>query len=212
MKEFAKKYLDLLTGEFAGINLTRIESPEEFYQKQIIDSVLPETESKVFKNCLEKTKILVDVGFGGGFPILPLAFTNPDKTFLGFDARAKKAQVVQKIADTLGLKNAKLKHQRLETVDFDVDTMITFKAVGKVADYLPLIRTSKTVYVFFYKGPNFYELEDIEELLEKDWELIEEKTYDVPGTEGRILLGFKNRKVLRGTMVTEKIIKLSSLL
>ncbi len=212
MKEFAKKYLDLLTGEFAGINLTRIESPEEFYQKQVIDSVLPETESKVFKNCLEKTKILVDVGFGGGFPILPLAFTNPDKTFLGFDARAKKAQVVQKIADTLGLKNAKLKHQRLETVDFDVDTMITFKAVGKVADYLPLIRTSKTVYVFFYKGPNFYELEDIEELLEKDWELIEEKTYDVPGTEGRILLGFKNRKVLRGTMVTEKIIKLSSLL
>nr|BDT30326.1 class I SAM-dependent methyltransferase [Bacteriovorax sp. HI3] len=212
MKEFAKKYLDLLTGEFAGINLTRIDSPEEFYQKQIIDSVLPETESKVFKNCLEKTKVLVDVGFGGGFPILPLAFTNPDKKFLGFDARAKKAQVVQKIADTLGLKNAQLKHQRLETVDFDVDTMITFKAVGKVADYLPLIRTSKTVYVFFYKGPNFYELEDIEDLLEKDWEMIEEKSYDVPGTEGRILLGFKNRKVLRGTMTTEKIIKLSSLL
>lgn len=212
MKEFAKKYLDLLTGEFAGINLTRIDSPEEFYQKQIVDSVLPETESKVFKNCLEKTKLLVDVGFGGGFPILPLAFTNPDKRFFGFDARAKKAQVVQKIADTLGLKNATLKHQRLETVDFDVDTMITFKAVGKVADYLPLIRTSKTVYVFFYKGPNFYELEDIEELLEKDWELIEEKSYDVPGTEGRILLGFKNRKVLRGTMTTEKIIKFSSLL
>ena len=212
MKEFAKKYLDLLTGEFAGINLTRIESPEEFYQKQIVDSVLPETESKVFKNALEKTKLLVDVGFGGGFPILPLAHNNPDKKFIGFDARAKKAQVVQKIANTLGLTNATLRHQRLETVDFDVDTVITFKAVGKVQDYLPLIRASKTVYVFFYKGPNFYELEDFEELIEKDWELIEEKSYDVPGTEGRILLGFKNRKVLRGTMVTEKIIKFSSLL
>lgn len=75
-----------------------------------------------------------------------------------------------------------------------------------------MIRTDKTVYVFFYKGPNFYELEDIEELLEKNWELIEEKSYDVPGTEGRVLLGFKNRKVLRGTLVTEKIIKFSSLL
>jgi 16S rRNA (guanine527-N7)-methyltransferase len=212
MKEFAKKYLDLLTGEFAGINLTRITSPEEFYQKQIIDSVLPETESKVFKNCLEKTKLMVDVGFGGGFPILPLAFTNPDKKFIGFEARAKKAQVVQKIANALGLKNATLKHQRLETVDFDVDTMITFKGVGKVSDYLPLLRTNKTLYVFFYKGPNFYELEDIEEMIEENWELIEEKSYDVPGTEGRILLGFKNRKVLRGTMVTEKIIKFSSLL
>ena len=212
MKEFAKKYLDLLTGEFAGINLTRITSPEEFYQKQIIDSVMPETESKVFKNSLEKTKLMVDVGFGGGFPILPLAFTNPDKKFFGFEARAKKAQVVQKIANALGLTNAKLMHQRLETVDFDVDTMITFKGVGKVSDYLPMIRTNKTVYVFFYKGPNFYELEDIEEMIETDWELIEEKSYDVPGTEGRILLGFKNRKVLRGTMVTEKIIKFSSLI
>jgi 16S rRNA (guanine527-N7)-methyltransferase len=212
MKEFAKKYLDLLTGEFAGINLTRIESPEEFYQKQIVDSVLPETESKVFKNALEKTKLLVDVGFGGGFPILPLAFTNPDKKFIGFDARAKKVQVVQKIAEALGLKNVTLKHQRLETIDFDVDTVITFKAVGKVSEYLPLMRTNKTLYVFFYKGPNFYELEDIEDMLEANWELIEEKSYDVPGTEGRMLLGFKNRKVLRGTIQTEKIIKFSSLL
>ena len=78
---------------------------------------MPETESKVFKNCLEKTKLMVDVGFGGGFPILPLAFNNPDKKFIGFEARAKKAQVVQKIAAALGLTNAKLMHQRLETVD-----------------------------------------------------------------------------------------------
>jgi 16S rRNA (guanine527-N7)-methyltransferase len=189
MKEFSQKYLDLLTGEFAGINLTKINSPEEFYQKQIIDSVLPQTESKVFKNALEATGLLVDVGFGGGFPILPLAFLNPDKKFIGFDARAKKAQAVQKIANSLGLTNAKLKHQRLEVVDFDMDVVITFKAVGKVSDYLPLLRTNKTLYVFFYKGPNFYELEDIETMLEKDWELIEEKAYDVPGTEGRLLLG-----------------------
>jgi 16S rRNA (guanine527-N7)-methyltransferase len=212
MKEFAEKYLNLLTGEFAGINLTRIESPEDFYQKQILDSVMPMTESKVFKNALEATKLCVDVGFGGGFPILPLAFKNPDKKFIGLDARAKKVQVVQKIADTLGLTNAKLKHQRLELMDFDVDTVITFKAVGKVSEYLPLIRTNKTVYVFFYKGPNFYELEDIEDMLETNWELIEEKSYDVPGTEGRVLLGFKNRKVLRGTIQTAKIIKFSSLL
>ncbi len=212
MKDFAKKYLDLLTGEFAGINLTRIESPDDFYNKQILDSVMPMTESKVFRNALEKTNLLVDVGFGGGFPILPLAFKNPEVKFIGMDARAKKVQVVQKIAENLGLTNAHLKHQKLEYVDFDIDTVITFKAVGKVSDLLPKLRTDKTLYVFFYKGPNFYELEDIEELLEKDWELIEEKAYDVPGTEGRVLLGFKNRKVLRGTFVTEKIIKFSSLL
>jgi 16S rRNA (guanine527-N7)-methyltransferase len=212
MKEFAEKYLNLLNGEFAGLNLTRIVSPDEFYQKQIIDSILPQTESKVFSNCLESTKLLVDVGFGGGFPILPLAYKNPDKKFFGFEARAKKTHAVQKIALALGLSNATLRHQRLESMDFDVETVITFKGVGKVSEYLPLIRTNKTVYVFFYKGPNFNELEDIEDMIESNWELIEEKSYDVPGTEGRLLLGFKNRKVLRGTMQTEKIIKFSTLL
>lgn len=39
MKKFAEDYLNLLKGEFSGINLTRISTEEEFYNKQIIDSV-----------------------------------------------------------------------------------------------------------------------------------------------------------------------------
>ena len=210
MKNFSQKYLDLLTGEFAGINLTRIESPDEFFNKQIMDSVLPETHSEIFKKALEKTGLLIDIGFGGGFPILPLAYKNPDKKFYGFDARAKKVQIVSKIANRLELKNVKLMHQRFEEVIFDKDAVITFKAVGKVSDLLPRLKTNKTLYVFFYKGPNFYELEDIEELLDT-WELIEEVSYDVEGTEGRVLLGFKNINVLRGTKTSQNI-KLSELL
>jgi len=210
MKNFSQKYLDLLTGEFAGINLTRIESPDEFFNKQIMDSVLPETHSEIFKKALEKTGLLIDIGFGGGFPILPLAYKNPDKKFYGFDARAKKVQIVSKIANRLELKNVKLMHQRFEEVIFDRDAVITFKAVGKVSDLLPRLKTNKTLYVFFYKGPNFYELEDIEELLDT-WELIEEVSYEVEGTEGRVLLGFKNINVLRGTKTSQNI-KLSELL
>ena len=210
MKEFSEKYLNLLTGEFSGINLTRIEGPEEFYNKQILDSVLPEVHSEVFKKALEKTGLLVDIGFGGGFPVLPLAYKNPDKKFYGFDARAKKVQIVSKIAASLNLKNVKLLHQRFEEVIFDKDAVITFKAVGKVSDLLPLLKTNRTLYVFFYKGPNFYELEDIEKLLDT-WELIEEVSYEVEGTEGRVLLGFKNLNVLRGTKTGQNI-KLSELL
>ena len=92
MKEFSQKYLELLTGEFSGINLTRIDGPEEFYNKQILDSVLPMEKSAVFRNALEKTKILVDIGFGGGFPILPLAFKNLDKKFYGFEKKEKKGK------------------------------------------------------------------------------------------------------------------------
>lgn len=210
MKNFSKHYLELLTGEFSGINLTRIESSDEFYQKQIVDSILPQKESEVFAKCLNATKVMVDIGFGGGFPILPLAYQNPEVRFFGFDARAKKAQVVSQIANRLGLKNVKLMHQRFEEIIFDRDVVVTFKAVGKVSELLPLFKTSKNLYVFFYKGPNFYELEDIEEVLD-NWELIEETSYDVAGTEGRLLLGFKNKNVLRGTK-TAKNIKFSELL
>ena len=210
MKEFSEKYLNLLKGEFSGINLTKIDDPADFYNKQILDSVLPEIHSEIFKKALEKTGILVDIGFGGGFPILPLAFKNPMKQFIGLDARAKKVQIVNKIAISLGISNVKLKHQRFEEVIFDKDAVITFKAVGKVTELLPLLKTNKTLYVFFYKGPNFYELEDIEILLDT-WELIEEVSYEVEGTEGRLLLGFKNINVLRGTK-TAKNIKFSELL
>ena len=77
---------------------------------------------------------------------------------------------------------------------------------------IPVIDYTTGIHVDYSKGIQAKEFILPKELLEKDWEMIEEKSYDVPGTEGRILLGFKNRKVLRGTMTKEKIIKLSSLL
>lgn len=210
MKKFSSDYLNLLTGEFSGINLTRIESPDEFYNKQILDSVIPLEKSKFFANELKRAKILVDIGFGGGFPILPLAKSLPDYKFFGFDARAKKVEVVSQIAHKLHLNNVKLSHIRFEELVFDRPVVITFKAVGKISELLPLIKSSQNILVCFYKGPNFYELEEIDSL-EKDWELVEEITYDLAGTEGRSFLCFKNKNVLRGT-INSKLIKFSELL
>ena len=204
MKEFSKKYLSILTNELAGINLTRInDDEEEFYYKQIFDSIEPLEKSKVFQECLAKTKTMVDIGFGGGFPILPLAHTNKDCKFLGMEARGKKAKAVDKIREHLAIENAQLLHRRFETVNFDQDCVVTFKAVGRIEDLLPQFTTKKNLYVFFYKGPNFHELEDVK-VVEKDWELIEEISIDVPYTEGRLLIGFKNKNVLRGTSLGPK--------
>ncbi|MCK6593819.1 MAG: class I SAM-dependent methyltransferase [Bacteriovoracaceae bacterium] len=211
LREFSDNYLELLKGEFAGINLTRIDSPEEFYYKQILDSVKPLEESQRFVSDIKKTKVVIDIGFGGGFPILPLAKENPDVKFIGIDARGKKANVVNQIAERLGIKNAKCFHGRIEEVDFDVDAVLTFKAVGDVQDFLPLISTNKSLTVYFYKGPNFYELEDIEKTLKQGWTVVEEVGFDVPMTDGRLLIGFKNKNVLRGTKIPKKI-KISELL
>lgn len=198
MKEFAEKYLKLLTEDFASINLTRIEDFDSFYNKQILDSVDPLRLSKIFKDSIENSGALVDVGFGGGFPILPLAKELPAVKFFGFEARAKKATVVTQIAKRLDIKNAILMHQRLEDVFFDRPVVITLKAVGKIHEYLDMINTDQEIKIFFYKGPNYKELENLPVVLRR-WEQIEELPYSVAGTEGRVLIGFKNKDVPRGT-------------
>jgi 16S rRNA (guanine527-N7)-methyltransferase len=210
MKNFSNEYLELLRGEFAGINLTRIEDPEEFYNKQILDSLFPLNESKVFKNKILEAGILVDIGFGGGFPILPLAKNLPKIKFFGFDARSKKVEVVKLIAEKLRLNNVKLAHARVEDILFDKPVVITLKAVGKISDFLPLIKTTEKILVCFYKGPKIYELEELDSI-EKSWELVEEIAYDLNGTEGRTFLCFRNKNVLRGT-INNKLIKFSGLL
>lgn len=206
MRDFSKKYLELLTTEFAGLNLTRILDEEEFFQKQIMDSILPAQESEIFRRKIEESEVIVDIGFGGGFPILPLAQIFPEKRFIGFEARGKKAKAVSTIAERLKITNVKLIHQRFEEVDFDKKAVITFKAVSTIPELLSQLTTTTQMSVFFYKGPSVFELEDIGST-EKQWLMIENKKIFLPSVENRTLLGFQNRNVLRGTH--KKLVKLS---
>jgi 16S rRNA (guanine527-N7)-methyltransferase len=210
MLDFSIRYLHVLKTKLAGLNLTNILDPDEFYHKQILDSINPFLQSELFKAEVAKTKVVVDVGFGGGFPILPLAKLLPDVKFVGVESKRKKVDAVKLIAEELGLTNVKLVHSRLEDFYFDRPATITFKAVGTVADYLPAIQRSKDVSVFFYKGPNFLELEEksLEKL--KDWQLRENQEIEVPGTQQRFLVSFSSKNVPRGT--PKFLVKLSDFL
>lgn len=200
MRNFSNAYLEILKGELAGLNLTRILEPEDFYNKQIVDSLLPYDQSKFFKKSLAKSKLLIDVGFGGGFPLVPLAWREPSYSFVGFEARRKKADAVALICNKLELTNVRPMHQRLEEVLIDKDCVITFKAVGKINDLLSKINVLRgtNVTVFFYKGPGLDQLEDLSQLSE--WNQISDEFFEVPGTEKRRLMGFK--VVPRGTIIT----------
>lgn len=211
MNEFIKKYFDLLNTTYSGINLTRINTYEEFENKQIIDSIEPYHQSEVFKSLLDSKKILIDVGFGGGFPILPLAKKLPDYKFYGIETRNKKVRTVSKIASELNIKNTCLIHNRLENILIDLDVVMTLKAVGKVNDFLKKINCNGTIEVFFYKGPNFYELES-EQLCEakKNWDMIEELEITIPGTDQRNFIGFRNKKPVKSIDNTNNLVNLSS--
>jgi 16S rRNA (guanine527-N7)-methyltransferase len=210
MKEFANKYLEYLNTKFKGLNLTRITEFSEFYNKQVLDSLLPLEESKIFYDSVMKHKLFIDIGFGGGFPLLPVAYRYKDIKFLGFDGKKKKVKAVSELAKLFHMEHVKVYHKRLEELFFDQQAIITFKAVGKVADSLSKIRTNQKLKVFFYKGPNFYELESLKSIL-KDWALIEDKLIAVPETSGRLLLGFENKREL--TFSSDKsLVKVSSFL
>ncbi len=174
LKEFSQKYLELLTGEFAGINLTRILDAEDFYSKQIYDSVYP-WEIPEFRKLLQERKRYIDIGFGGGFPLLPLAFISSEISglkFLGVESKAKKVNVVAQIAERLGLTNVKLVHERFENLLIDQDVVISFKAVSRIAELLPLIKVAEgaKVTVIFYKGPTLEEEE-------KTWQAKKESSF-----------------------------------
>ena len=212
MLDFSIRYLHILKTTFDGLNLTNILDADEFYNKQILDSINPYLQSELFKKDVEKTKLIVDVGFGGGFPLLPLAKLLPDVQFVGVESRNKKVEAVHAIAQELGLTNVKVVHSRLEDFYFDKPATVTFKAVGTVKDFLPKIhRDNFPMKVFFYKGPGFMEQEGLDlKKLENNWKLLENEEIKVPGTHQRFLVTFNSQNVPRGTIKT--LVKLSEII
>jgi len=211
MLDFSIKYLNLLNTKLKGLNLTKILDPDEFYNKQILDSIYPYLQDKNFKDSVDSAGIVVDVGFGGGFPILPLANLLPNVKFVGVETRRKKVDAVRLLTEELGLKNVSLVHSRIEDFCFDMNAVVTFKAVGTTANFLPLINTTKKLKVFFYKGPSYSDSEQVfEKNLADEWTVFSRSEISVPHTEKRLLIGFQNKNVPRGTSKT--LVKLSEFL
>ncbi len=203
MDEFSNKLLSIFTNELKGINLTRILNEEEFFQKQIQDSLIPALEIPVFRDAILNCECIADIGFGGGFPLLPLANYYKDKVFLGFEARNKKVDAVTLIADKMNLNNVKVFHERVEDIYFDKKCVITFKAVGKINKFLMSLNVTLGCEIFFYKGMNVFEEE--KKLDFPGYTCICKEKVEIPGPEKitRYLIGYRSN-VPRGTKKKKK--------
>ena len=139
---------------------------------------------------MESEKV-IDVGFGGGLPLLPLAYEAPQRLFFGLEARRKKAEAVKAIASKMGISNVNISHGRIEDSHLTEKTVLLFRAVGKIEDCLKGLKHPVTC--FFYKGPSYWEKT---ERIPKGWKIIFQEKISVPQTQGRLILGLQKARAM----------------
>ncbi|MBP9773315.1 MAG: 16S rRNA (guanine(527)-N(7))-methyltransferase RsmG [Candidatus Peribacteraceae bacterium] len=129
--------------ENAKVNLSALRTQEQCFIGNVLDSVafidlLPSLAGTDWQS---KPLRILDIGTGGGFPLLPLAMLLPHCEFVGLDAVLKKVDAVDRIIKTMQIPNAKVVSARAEEYahrdsirgSFDI---VTFRAVAPIATLL----------------------------------------------------------------------------
>lgn len=106
------------------VNLISRKDFEHLYERHILHSL---GIAKVVQ--FKKGTRIVDVGTGGGFPLVPLAVLFPHCTFHGIDGIGKKIAAVRGVIEGLGLTNCTAEQVRSEDhkqrYDFKVSRAVT---------------------------------------------------------------------------------------
>lgn len=105
IEQFQRLYELIIIGN-QKLNLTRITSPEEFWEKHLWDSL--RGISFILKNELnwQEEKKVIDIGTGAGFPGLPIAITLPKSAVTLLDSTRKKISFIETVLADLNIKNA----------------------------------------------------------------------------------------------------------
>lgn len=110
-----RELLGLFLEENKKLNLSAFRTEENCWNGNVLDSVAAAELDLFMKEGLS----VLDVGTGGGFPLLPLAILLPQQRFVGMDATKKKIDAVQRIMEALHLTNVSLVTGRAEELGQD---------------------------------------------------------------------------------------------
>jgi len=141
-------------------SVSKISDPNEIAIKHFLDCLIPFSLGIPF----EKSKTIIDLGTGGGFPCLPFAIMLPNTNLIAVDSRKKSVEFVIRMSKLVGLNNVTGVHSRIEDLAHDSkfrensDYVIcrALSSVRTLAEYtLPL--TKNEGYSFYLKGPKLDE-------------------------------------------------------
>lgn len=117
----------------AKINVISRKDIDELYTRHVLHS-LGIAKIQPFKEGAQ----IMDVGTGGGFPLIPLAIAFPQVDFYGIDVIAKKIRVVSEVISALGLKNVYAEQKRAQLVTKKLDFIVS-RAVTNMPDFVSWI-------------------------------------------------------------------------
>ena len=135
------------------LNLTRITTPEEFWEKHLWDSLRGIGDWIASPAALQ----VIDIGTGAGFPGLPLAIARPDWQLTLVDSTAKKIGFVESIAPALSLTNVRALVSRIEALgqershrhQYDLALIRAVSSANVCAEYaLPLVKVGGTAILY----------------------------------------------------------------
>ena len=112
------------------VNLISRKDMENLYERHVLHSL---GIAKVVS--FKPGERIVDVGTGGGFPLVPLAILFPGSTFHGIDGIGKKIMAVQGVIEGLGLANCTAEKVRSEDHKLHYDIIIS-RAVTTLPEFI----------------------------------------------------------------------------
>ena len=157
METQRKKLISQFISINSHTNLSAIRDPEGIQVKHIQDSL------EINKALILKPKsTLCDVGTGGGFPLLPIAMSNPEVECTGIDSTRKKVDAVNEMITNLKIPNTKAVRIRAEEVKEQYD-YVTARAVSYIDKLLPRVHhlVKKGGKLILYKQHTPEESQDI---------------------------------------------------
>jgi 16S rRNA (guanine527-N7)-methyltransferase len=112
------------------VNLISRKDFEHLYERHILHSL---GIAKVYR--FTPGARIVDVGTGGGFPLVPLAILFPQSTFHGIDGIGKKIMAVQGVIEGLGIANCTAEKVRSEDHKLKYDFIVS-RAVTTLPEFI----------------------------------------------------------------------------